>query len=313
VCVGFKTIANLYTRLLPVDLSNRTTVIEQLRNVEVSSAEKVTVEWTLKTGGNDSTIVGRADSGRVKLHLVGDALKILLRTDDVEAARAPLEFREEMTKFCGIVDSSHITLLDWILTESDISEIEDALQRRNVPDEVPEFDKEADPNNRSKRELFDVSQRRLDYEKSSLNAMQSFVDRFNLASSFKSRIAQPWEDTEVESMLSYVCRLENLDPFWLLPQKGGPAAQKIRQAGGQPDGFVGVFFDRKSDSHYKYHLKRNLKTFPAIVSVAGNGKVQVNVSNPLESPLSDDVLFAGELYVGILPNIISTDMSTNHL
>jgi hypothetical protein len=290
-------IANAHSRLLPQNLSNRTTVMEQLRNVEVYSAEKVTVEWMLKMGDEDSTVVGRADSGRVKLTPIGDALRIFLREDDAEANRVPLEFQEEMTRFCGISDSAHITLLHWILTEPELKEIEDALQRRNIPNDIPEFDGTSASGGKSHREYHDVSESRLGYEQESLNAMQSFVNRFNLASSFKNRIAQPWEETEVENMLSYVCRLENVDPFWLLPQKDGAAAQRIRLAGGQPDGFVGVFFDRKPDSQYKYHLSRNLRTFPAVVSVAGNGKVQVNVSSAIQHTTSDDTLFAGELYV----------------
>jgi hypothetical protein len=252
----------------------------------------------------------------VKLTQVGNILKIILRENDVDAARPPLELQEEITKLCGITEPFHIAILHWILVEHDLKEIEDVLQRRGIPDDLPEFDNmtrnAADGENVifSGLDAENLEQRRYHGRKpkhqpkpsdarESVDAVQSFINKFNLANSFQSKITQSWQDAEAKNMLSHICRLENMDPFILLPQRNDCWTQRIRKAGGYPDDHVGVVFDEKVASDKKDHLSRSAQIFPAIVNVAGNGHIRVGVSTAENIMIDDEILFVGELYVRI--------------
>jgi hypothetical protein len=326
-------------------------VMEQLYKVEVYSVQKVTMEWIVKLENKNVEIVGRADSGRVKLTEVGNVLKIYLREQDNDANRPPLELQEAITKFCEIIDPSHVTVLHWILTEHNLKEIEYALQRRGIPNDVPKLDNlyldldanieaqgacysqthkgRAHPSYVPKRRgipndvpELDDSQLDVDVnieaqgasrnlkhkrrahpsdEKGSLDAVQSFINRFNLANSFQQKIAQPWQKGDAENMLSHICRLENMDPFLLLPQRDDSWTQKIRQAGGYPDDFVGMFFGQNQASHSRAYLSRSAQIFPAIVEVSGNGSIRVEVSTVMKNMPEEEILLVGELHVRTKP------------
>jgi hypothetical protein len=291
----------------------------QLRNVEVYSAKEVTVEWTIGVGRSGQT-VGRADSGRVKLTQEGNILKIIIRESDVDLARPTLELQEEMTKFCGIINPSHIAILHWILAENNLQEIERVLQRRGISNDVPDFDRLSQDGTGGEKLSFsglnaesldadsDVNGRRyrgrgnqgvLPDKWQSVDAIQSFVNRFDLASSFRKKITRPWQDAEAKNMLSHICRLENMDPFMLLPQRDHPWARQVRKVGGYPDDYIAVVFDGKSTTRTRQHTKGS-QTFPALVRVAAEGHVHVGVSTTANDLADEEILFAGELYVGVL-------------
>jgi hypothetical protein len=55
---------------VPAKLENRGAIIEQLCNAKVYTVEKITLQWAVKVP-NREDVVGRADSGRVKItHIV---------------------------------------------------------------------------------------------------------------------------------------------------------------------------------------------------------------------------------------------------
>jgi hypothetical protein len=259
--------ADLHLRLLPPSLTGRPLVIAQLRNVEVYSAEEVIVEWTIGGGKKFRQIKGRVDSGRVKLTQDGNILKIIMRESDVDVARPTLELQEEMTKFCGITDPAHVAILHWILAEDDLEEIERVLERRGLPNDVPEFDELSQDgsgvrlsfsglkakvlggeseNTSSRRYKGRKKANHASTDKSeSADAVQDFVKKFDLTSFFGKKITQPWQHAEAKNMLSHICRLENMDLFMLLPQRDNPWTRQARKAGGYPDDHVRVIFDRK--------------------------------------------------------------------
>jgi hypothetical protein len=302
---------------------DRPTVIAQLRNVEVYSAEEVIVEWVIGAGKKSGQTVGRADSGRVKLTQEGKILKIIIRESDVDLDRPTLEFQEEMSKFCGLIDPSHIAILHWILVENNLKEIERSLQRRGISNDLPEFDnpsqngtgrdslrlsfsglnaKPLDPKSgkaqgRRYRGRKKNNQAGPPDQWESVDAVQSFVNRFDLASSFGEKITRPWQDAEAKHMLSHICRLENMDPFMLLPQRDNPWTRQVRKAGGYPDDYVGVMFDGKPTNRVIQHTKGS-QTFPATVRVVEEGRIHVGVSSMANDLVDEEILFAGELYVG---------------
>lgn len=298
----------------------------QLHNVEVYSADEVIIEWVLSLGESQSDfrVFGRADSGRVKLTQEGHILKIILRKNDIDSAHPPLELQEEMTKFCGITDRSYVAILHRILIEHDLNEIEDVLQRRGVPNDLPEFDnmphdvasgealrfssldaKPWEENDKDTTQRLYTGRRKKHRPRAfnggqeSTRAVKSFVDKFNLANCFQSKLTQPWQEAEPRNMLSHICRLENMDPFLLLPQETGIWHQRVRKAGGYPDDHVGILFDQNSISKRKPYPSRSAQTFPAIVTVAGTGHISVRVSGTVESMVDEELLFAGELHVSV--------------
>jgi len=187
-----------------------------------------------------------------------------------------------MTKFCGITDRRHVEILHWILIEHDLNEIEDVLQRRGIPNEVPEFDNmphdpvsgealvflglnakplDVDGKDTTQRH-FHGRREQANIQQESGDAVRSFIDKFNLASFFQNKISKSWQG-EAKNMLSHVCRLENMDPFLLLPQRQDIWSQRVRKAGGFPDDVVGVVFDENITSDKKYFPSRSTQSFPA--------------------------------------------------
>lgn len=306
------------SRLLPSSLANRGMVIAQLRQVEVYSAEKLIIEWQMSIPGDLPAgkiaykVVGRTDSGRVKMIKDENHLKIILRKDDVDPARPPLELQEEMSNFCGITDGSHLAILHWLLGHHDLEEIEYVLQRRGVTNVVPELDEQprelsdgdelefsglnAEPlDSRTDNQFF----RRTEKTTRQGNAVQQFVAKFNLANDFQKSAAQPWHATEAQNMLSHICRLEHIDPYLLLPQRRSPWTQKVKDAGGYPDDLVAIVFDEKGTTNGKAFASRVTQNFPATVNVAGTGKIQVAVSATMNKMADEEIQFAGELHVSV--------------
>lgn len=122
-------------------MPNHAAVMEQLYNVEVYSAQEITLEWVVEPDASKPLIVGRADSGRVKLTLdEGNCLRIFIKENAVSLPCPPLELQEELAKFCCIIDAGHCTVLHWLLAENNLEEIEDIFQRRGISNELPAFD-----------------------------------------------------------------------------------------------------------------------------------------------------------------------------
>ncbi|PVH69973.1 hypothetical protein DL98DRAFT_661395 [Cadophora sp. DSE1049] len=298
--------AKFIARLLPTQLLNRVTILDQLRHIEVYKVETLTIEWKLKSIKPSAQIVGRTESGRVKMTPIGPVLKIFLR-NDVDPTRPPLELQEEMAKFCGITDRTNGIILNWILTENNLKEIEDNLQRRGIQS-VPGFDDPGISQDELKR-LLDSEARRqycgrgarfASADPDSLDAVRSFINRFNLANSFKSTINRPWQEVEVGMMLSHVCRIDNIDPISLLPQNRTSLSRKPWQSSGYLDEPATVVFSETSALDYTNHRSRDAQVLPAIVRVSRNGSVSIDVSTAIQNTTNEEILFAGELHISKL-------------
>jgi len=126
-------------RLLPPKLTNRAHIMRQLQNVVVYRAEKVVVIWKFVTE-DEKSVESDADTGRVKLAATAQTLEVYLTARDSQPACPPLELHEEISNFCGLTDPNHIAMLQYILMSTSNEDIEDLLQRRGVPNVIPEFD-----------------------------------------------------------------------------------------------------------------------------------------------------------------------------
>lgn len=83
---------------------------------------------------------GDADTGRVKVAAANQKLEVYLTARDNQPTCPPLELHEEISKLCGLTDPSHIAILQHILMSTSNDDIADLLQRRGVPNKIPEFD-----------------------------------------------------------------------------------------------------------------------------------------------------------------------------
>jgi hypothetical protein len=104
----------------------------------VYQSEKVVVEWVATTP-DGNTIHGRVDSGRVTSSSEKQGLKLFMRKEDVTATLPPLELQEELANFGEIKDLKYLPILLYILMQDDLQSIEDTLQRRGIPNDIPEF------------------------------------------------------------------------------------------------------------------------------------------------------------------------------
>ncbi|KIN03398.1 hypothetical protein OIDMADRAFT_117507 [Oidiodendron maius Zn] len=124
-------------RLIPLTNSDRIAIMKQLLNVHVCQPQRVSVSWKFcSTWG--TVISGRAENGRVMLAIEAGILKIYLISEDMDIGCPPLELTDELSIFCGIENPEHIRLLNYILVQKDAKRVEQDLNRREVPDKIPE-------------------------------------------------------------------------------------------------------------------------------------------------------------------------------
>ncbi|KAI0536538.1 hypothetical protein GGR58DRAFT_514502 [Xylaria digitata] len=116
-------------RLLPTPKSDRVTVINQLRSVQVFEAEGICVSWKVTNSSGD-IFPGKPERGRAMLATDGEILKLYLTKEDMKIGCPPLELIDELARFCGIEVHDHIRLLSHILIQDDIGRIEMDLDRR---------------------------------------------------------------------------------------------------------------------------------------------------------------------------------------
>lgn len=111
--------------------------MKMLLSVRVYQPQGVSVSWKFRTSWG-TVVSGRAEKGRVMLATDGDILKIYLISEDMEIGCPPLELTDDLASFCGIENAEHIRLLSHVLVQKDTRRIEQDLNRREVPDNLPE-------------------------------------------------------------------------------------------------------------------------------------------------------------------------------
>jgi hypothetical protein len=266
----------------------------------------------------DGEVMGRADSGRVKITQKGKTMSIYLRQRDADAGHTPLELREHLTKICGFEDAVDIRLLDFILSEPDVDEIDNELSRRGYPRSVPEFDDISDNINSVGASEFWVSKRAskrvLDNRRrfggrkpkgrpNNLpghdvpDTVQSFLDKFNMANTFKDQLGKPWTEANADNMLAHICRLENVDPWALLPKSQNHFDQLLKSRRKAPGTVTGMHWTTDRGVHDKSHLRKTSNWFPATIFQDSRRNIRIKVSTAIENTVGDDMLFAAELFV----------------
>lgn len=293
-------------RLLPPKLKNRKVIIEQLCNAKVYTVRRITLKWTVKVPGRGD-VVGRADSGRVKISAIGKSLEVFLRKSDSDISRPPLELLEEITTFCQLTDASHVAILHGVMTETHSGDIDAIFERRGLQKDAPEFralidSKKLSPN------FWSSSARRhwkedeyLQNQEATFDVVSEFMSRFITLNRWDNAKARPWSNTETDSVLSHLCRLENVDPYSLLPQTDhSPWSRRLRQAGAFVDDPTSISFVHTSG---KKSRDRPSRIFPALVKMDRAKNTIIEMLPDSTVDITRDVILAGEVYVRPLHDI----------
>jgi hypothetical protein len=293
-------------RLLPPRLSNRRVIIEQLCNSKVFTVRRITLQWAVKVPGRGD-VIGRADSGRVKITPVGRSLEVYLRKVDSDLSRPPLELLEELSNFCQFTNASQVALLHGVMTEIHAADMDAIFQRRGLPNDAPEFCSLVN-SRKLNPEFWSSTMRRNqgdadysgDYE-STFDAVASFMSRFTALNQWDNAKARPWSITDTDLVLSHLCRLENVDPYSLLPQTdSSPWNRRIREAGAYLDDPTSISFLHDVSEAGKRLRDRPMRVFPALVTI---NRAKHTVVKMLPDPTIDiarDIMLAGEVYVCLL-------------
>jgi hypothetical protein len=110
--------------LVPPKLENRGAIIEQLCHAKVYVVGKITLQWAV-TVPNREDVVGRAESGRVKITSMGKVLEVFLRKGDYDVSFPPFEVLDELKTFCQLTESSNVSFLHLVMTETNTGEMEE--------------------------------------------------------------------------------------------------------------------------------------------------------------------------------------------
>lgn len=124
------------------------------------------------------------------------------------------------------------------------------------------------------------------------------MNRFTALNQWDNAKARPWSKTKTDSVLSHLCRLENVDPYSLLPQTslsrwGG----RLRQAGAFLDDPTPISFIHESSDSGKKSRLRPHRVFPALVTINRARKTIVKMLPDSTVDIARDVVLAGEVYV----------------
>ena len=293
-------------RLLPPKLANRKVIIEQLCNAKVYTVRGITLKWTVKVPGKGD-VEGRADSGRVKISAIGKSLEVFLRKSDSDISRPPLELLEEMTTFCQLTDAFHVALLHGVMTESHAADMDVIFERRGLQKDAPEFEilidsKKLNPNfwsSSTRRHLGEDDY--LQDQEATFDAVSKFMSRFTTVDRWDNAKARPWSNTKTDLVLSHLCRLENVDPYSLLPQTDhSPWSRRLRQAGAFLDDPTSCRFVHPSG---KKSRDRPTRIFPAFVKVDRAKHITIEMLPDSTVDITRDMILAGEVYVRPLHDI----------
>lgn len=288
---------------MPSKFTNRKAIIEQLCNSKVYTVKKITLRWTIKIRGRED-VEGRADSGRVKITVVRNGLEVFLRKSDSDVSRPPLELLEELAVFCRLTKASHVGILHAVMTETYSSDMEAIFNRRGLYKDAPEFNALID-SRKLNPALWSGSASRNngddDYwedQEGTLDAVLTFMDRFTAGNQWGDAKARPWSKTTTDSLLSHLCRLENVDPYSLLPQTSlSPWSGRLRQAGAFLDDPTSISFIHPSSDSGKKPRLRPHRLFPALVEINRAGKTIIEMLPDSTVDVARDVVLAGEVYV----------------
>ena len=255
-------------------------------------------------------------------------MNIYLRPKDADAGIYPLDLREILATLCCFEHPTQIRLLEFILNEPDSSEILGELSRRGFPppgieimkiletsplDNIldMEYSAQGDPASYAAEDKNQFSghnpntkryrRPRADFDVP--DNIHAFIRKFNVANSFQQQLTQPWADAGADNLLAHACKLNDVNPWNLLPRNRNQWDELLRAKGKSPSVATGTFWsaNRHIQGNNFLNDRRNARnTYPAVVIQDHQRNMVIKISNAIENLVTDDLLFAAEHYVGTL-------------
>ncbi|KAF8849225.1 hypothetical protein BDZ45DRAFT_240473 [Acephala macrosclerotiorum] len=134
----FRSKVDFFIRLIPTKKTQRKRrleVIQQLRNLQVYTADEVIQEWSVTYKGK--TLKGPPGNGQVALQAEDDVLKIFLAAKSgIEMDQTPMELVDELFNFCGMVadNPKHSEMcLHIALSQKDLSIVSKVFADKGIP------------------------------------------------------------------------------------------------------------------------------------------------------------------------------------
>ena len=294
--------------ILPRSNTLTKNIIARLLGATIYVSETVSIKWSVKVK-DVGEVQGRADAGRVKIAYRDKAMDIHIRRKDADAGIYPLDLREALATLCLFQDSASVRLLDFILSESDDSEISDELNRRGFPsskiDALPLEDVQYinSPSGKGQFVGHTPNTKRFQKRRAETRAadtVQAFLGKFNLTNSFRDQLSQPWSESGAENLLAHAGRLDNVDPWNLLRRNHNQWDELLKAKGKPPGVSTGTFWSSNRQLQSKTFLgdRRNVRNaYAAVVLEDHRRNMVIKISNAIGNAGTDEELFAAEHYV----------------
>ncbi|KAK3364627.1 hypothetical protein B0T25DRAFT_576849 [Lasiosphaeria hispida] len=224
--------------LLPAMASQRQALVQQLKTLEVHEAERVVVEWSVKTVSG--SVTGKIRPGKVKMVMRSGTLLIYLTKQDLDAPNPPYELGEELRAFCGIQDAETAVLLQHILLPLPEGKIRQLLERKGIIMEDDDGDDGQVCSSNAQAGVIEELEGRGENngKDNRSNRLLDLVRDIEGVSSMDRILSQRWKSHssgEIDPLLTRVCQLDNQDTSILLPGKDIPGFGK-RGGGFDMDG-----------------------------------------------------------------------------
>ncbi|KAF2852960.1 hypothetical protein T440DRAFT_466522 [Plenodomus tracheiphilus IPT5] len=324
---AFRAKARYIARILPASNALRNDIVTKLCGATVHASETVSIQWTVKLDGVGE-VQGRADSGRVKISYQGDSMNIYLRHRDAHGGIYPIDLRENLAQLCSFDHPTQIRLLEFVLNEPDPNEILGELSRRGFPEPSSELAKIFDtkpPGNfldadytPRKDPVIDEKVDQYQFQGHTPNTrryrsrradedtpdnVQEFLQKFNMVNVFQGQLAQPWAEAGADNLLAHVCKLDDVNPWTLLPRNRNQWDELLKAKGKPPGVATSTFWSANRHVQGKNFLgdRRNVRnTYPAVVLQDHRRNMVIKISNAIDNLVTDESLFAAEHYVSRL-------------
>jgi hypothetical protein len=121
----------LHFSLIPSSNPNVSLIYSQLKAVSVYEVSSIMKQWTLSKDVHSRRSVGNYKAGS---NAQDGYLNIYMTEEGIRSLLPSCELVEPFSKFCGIQDPDHLTLLCCILNWMEPKDINDMFQNHGVPD-----------------------------------------------------------------------------------------------------------------------------------------------------------------------------------
>ena len=289
--------------------SQRLALIQQLKTLEVHEAERVVVEWSVKTVNGPAT--GKVRPGKVKMVVRSGTLLIYMTKQDIDASNPPYELGEELREFCGIQDAEMAVLLQHILLPLPEGKIRQLLERKGImieDDGSYEEDEQVCSGNAQDGAIEDLEGRGENNGNGDRSdRLLDLVRDVEGVSSMGRILSHRWKnhnDGEIDPLLTRVCQLDNQDTLILLPGKGMPSFRK--RGGFDMDGARILQPHHVGDADsLMQDMNSGSIMWPAVFIPSTEGSKFV-IFGEEESQVDTELSFLGEFMVGPPFRLVAT-------